>query len=86
MSGGEQVRDFLPVEAVAQIIVAFALQAQDAGIVNCCSGQPVKVKDWVNQFLQANNKQIELNLGYYPYAAYEPMEFWGSTDKLNRLI
>lgn len=86
MSGGEQVRDFLPVEKVAQMITTLALQKKDTGIVNCCSGHPVKVKDWVSQFVKANNQQIDLNLGYYPYAAYEPMEFWGSTEKLNSLI
>lgn len=86
MSGGEQVRDFLPVEKVAAIIATIALQQADAGIVNCCSGQPAKVKEWVENFLAQQQQQIKLNLGYYPYAAYEPMAFWGSTEKLKQLL
>ncbi len=86
MSGGEQVRDFLPVEKVAAIITKIGLLQTDIGIINCCSGQPVKVKDWVHRFIAANRQQIDLNLGFYPYANYEPMEFWGSTKKLNSVI
>ena len=86
MSGGEQVRDFLPVKEVAAIITKIALLQTDAGIINCCSGQPVKVKDWVQTYLQLHNRQLELNLGYYPYAAYEPMEFWGNVTKLNSTL
>jgi nucleoside-diphosphate-sugar epimerase len=82
MSGGEQVRDFLPVEKVAEIIVTAALQKTDTGVINCCSGVPIKVKDWVNWFLETQHKHIQLNLGHYPYATYEPMAFWGGTEKL----
>lgn len=82
MSGGEQVRDFLPVEKVSENIVAIALQEKVTGIINCCSGQPVKVKDFVENYLKAKEKKIALNLGYYPYPDFEPMEFWGSINKL----
>ena len=86
MSGGEQERDFLPVEEVARNIVLIALKAQETGLVNCCSGEPVKVKDLVRNYLHEHNAQIQLNLGYYPYADYEPMAFWGSREKLNTII
>jgi dTDP-6-deoxy-L-talose 4-dehydrogenase (NAD+) len=82
MSGGEQVRDFLPVEQVAANIVIIALQNKVQGIINCCSGKPVTVRSFVEDYLKANNKSILLNLGYYPYTDYEPMKFWGDTSKL----
>lgn len=82
MSGGEQVRDFLPVELVAANIVTIALQNKVQAIVNCCSGKPVTVKSFVEDYLKAKNKSIPLNLGYYPYTDYEPMKFWGDTSKL----
>ncbi|MFY8127764.1 MAG: NAD-dependent epimerase/dehydratase family protein, partial [Chitinophagaceae bacterium] len=77
MSGGEQIRDFLPIEEVAKNIVTIALQKKIEGIFNCCSGQPIKVKNFVQQYLSSIGKSIELNLGFYPYTNYEPMEFWG---------
>src|SRR5213078_1068962 len=35
MSGGQQVRDYLPVEKVAEKIVAVSLQEKVTGIINC---------------------------------------------------
>jgi dTDP-6-deoxy-L-talose 4-dehydrogenase (NAD+) len=86
MSGGEQVRDFLPVAEVAENIVRIAGQTAVNGIINCCSGKPVKVKDFVEQYVKEKNRQIKLNLGFYPYPTYEPMEFWGDNEKLNTII
>ena len=82
MSGGEQERDFLPVEEVAANIVKIAVQNKVQGIINCCSGKPVTVKAFVENYLKEKNKSIKLNLGYYPYTDYEPMRFWGDTNKL----
>ena len=47
MSGGEQIRDYLPVEKVAEYIVSIALQTNIEGVINCCSGIPVTVKEFV---------------------------------------
>ena len=85
MSGGEQVRDYLPVEKVAENIVKIATQNDVAGIVNCCSGEPITIKEFVRNYLALKQKSIELNLGYYPYTDYEPMAFWGSTKKLKTI-
>ena len=82
MSGGEQVRDFLPVEEVVANIVTIALQKKVQGIINCCSGKPVTVKNFVENYLIEKNKSIKLNLGYYPYTDYEPKKFWGDNSKL----
>lgn len=86
MSGGEQQRDFLPVEEVAAHITKVALQNRVEGIVNICSGVPVTVKDFVVSYLQQQQKEIKLNLGYYPYPDYEPMVFWGDNTKLHSII
>ena len=85
MSGGEQERDYLPVEEVAANIVKIALQQAVKGIVNCCSGKPVKVKSFVGDYLKERKMNIQLNLGYYPYADYEPMSFWGDNSKFKSI-
>jgi nucleoside-diphosphate-sugar epimerase len=86
MSGGEQIRDFMPVEEVAACIVKIALQDRITGIINCCSGTPVKVKDLVEKYLQEQHVSLRLNLGYYPYSNYEPMEFWGDNTKMKSIF
>lgn len=85
MSGGEQVRDFLPVEEVAAGITRVATQDKVTGIINCCSGKPVRVKQFVSDYLQKKGKTIQLNLGYYPYPDYEPMSFWGDNSKFKSI-
>lgn len=77
MSGGEQLRDYLPVEKVAEKIVAASLSNDVNGILNCSSGYPTSIRNLVENYLKENNKHIRLNLGYYPYPDYEPMSFWG---------
>lgn len=86
MSNGDQVRDFLPVYTVAAYIVTIAMQNKFTGIINCCSGIPVTVKQFVLDYLAAQNKTISLNTGYYPYPDYEPMRFWGNNDKLKQIL
>jgi len=86
MSGGEQLRDYLPVEKVAEYIVAIALQDKVKGIINCCSGKPLSVRKLVEKYLEEKGYCIELNLGYYPYPDYEPMEFWGNNTKLQSVL
>jgi nucleoside-diphosphate-sugar epimerase len=86
MSGGEQVRDFLPVQKVAEYIVAAATQQNVTGVINCCSNMPVTVKQFVETYISTANKKIKLNLGYYPYPDYEAMRFWGDNNKLKSII
>ncbi|HTB68048.1 MAG TPA: NAD-dependent epimerase/dehydratase family protein [Steroidobacteraceae bacterium] len=86
MSGGEQLRDFLPVTRVAELLVALALDAPGAGTVNICSGQPISVRALVEEWRRERGWQIALDLGRYPYPDYEPMAFWGSSARLQRLL
>ncbi len=85
MSSGEQERDYLPVDEVASYIVKIALQTRVTGIINCCSGKPIKVKTLVENYLLKKNTHIQINLGYYPYVDYEAMRFWGDNKKLKKI-
>ena len=71
------MRDYLPVREVAINLVALARKQKNFGLVNICSGEPKSVRSIVEQWISENNWEIDLDLGYYPYPDYEPMEFWG---------
>jgi nucleoside-diphosphate-sugar epimerase len=86
MSGGEQLRDYLPVTEVAAKLVALALRQQDIGPVNVCSGIPRSVRSIVEKWLQEHSWNIALELGHYPYPDYEPMAFWGAREKLDHVL
>ncbi len=86
MSGGEQLRDYLPVEEAADDLVRLALARRDNGVVNICSGRPISVRALVEGWLAAHGRSIALDLGRYPYPAHEPMAFWGDDTKLQRCL
>jgi len=86
MSGGEQLRDYMPVGEAARNLVSLAVGNRDNGIVNICSGKPISVRNLVEGWVEDNGWAIKLNLGQYPYPDYEPMEFWGDRQKLDRCL
>ena len=77
LSGGEQLRDYLPVEVVARGLVNHALNIGDPGPINLCSGVPISVRRLVESWIVENGWCIKLKLGALPYSVYEPMAFWG---------
>lgn len=83
MSGGEQLRDYLPVADVAKYLVMLALNRADIGVLNICSGKPISIRRLVECWIEENGWKINLNLGHYPYPDYEPLAFWGDRRKLD---
>jgi nucleoside-diphosphate-sugar epimerase len=83
LSGGEQLRDYLPITELSSYLVSLALSGKNNGIVNICSGTPISIRTLVENWLTKNKWNIKLNLGYYPYPDYEPMAFWGDRRKLD---
>jgi dTDP-6-deoxy-L-talose 4-dehydrogenase (NAD+) len=79
ISGGGQPRDYLPIALLIE-------HTECCGIFNCCSGKPISVRRLVEQRITEKGAKIAVNLGYYPYADYEPMAFWGDGEKLIRCL
>lgn len=87
MSGGEQLRDYLHIDEVVSNISKIALQNKlDNQIINCCSGESISIKQFVENYLNERQYKMKLNLGYYPYPTYEPMSFWGNNSKLKKIL
>jgi nucleoside-diphosphate-sugar epimerase len=84
MSGGEQLRDYLPVSEVARQLADLAMAAGDPGPVNVCSGQPISVRGLVESWIEQNGWNIEPGYGALPYPDYEPMAFWGDLTDVER--
>ncbi|MFJ2360506.1 NAD-dependent epimerase/dehydratase family protein [Pseudomonas fluorescens] len=86
MSGGEQLRDFLPIASAAAYLAMILHQRDFNGVINCASGQPVSVRALVEQRLRERGAALNLNLGHYPYPSHEPMAFWAVTERLQQLL
>ncbi len=86
MSGGEQLRDYLSIDRIAEDLARLSCKQIGAGIVNVCSGAPRSMRGIVETWLAENNWKMELRLGRYPYPDYEPFAFWGDARKLHSLL
>ena len=86
MSAGEQLRDYLPVTTAAACMARIARQNKICGIMNCCSGKPISIRQLIENYLRESGENIRLNLGHYPYPDYEPMAFWGDDSKLRQIL
>ena len=86
MSGGDQLRDYLPAITVAAQLVKLLVHPECSGIVNVCSGVPISVRSVIERQLTERQAKIRLNLGHYPYPEYEPMAFWGNPRKFLSII
>jgi nucleoside-diphosphate-sugar epimerase len=86
MSVGDQLRDFLPVARAAQYLVEILSRPDFDGVVNVCQGSPVSVRGLVEKRLAERGASLHLNLGHYDYPQYEPMAFWGCSQRLKNLL
>lgn len=86
MSGGEQLRDFLAVERAVDHLVRLALDPVPTGIYNIASGVPVSVRRLVETWFADAGREVELQLGRFPYPDWEPFAFWGSAARLHAAL
>ncbi len=86
MSGGEQVRDFSPIETVAARLVDLARLGNGVGVVNVASGRPRTVRRLVEEWVAARGGRIELDLGRFPYPDWEPFAFWADVRRLEAAL
>ena len=85
MSSGRQVRDFVPVDHVATLLLQLAMHPQAQGIYNCGSGHPVSLRELAEERIAKSLSSTFLKLGVYPDRQDEPLAFWADTSKINRL-
>ena len=79
MTGGEQIRDFIPVVEVARIFLAAAeersLEPGVPVIENVASGLPVSLRDFASEWWTRWSATGELQLGVVPYRTNEVMTY-----------
>jgi len=85
MSSGRQIRDFVHVSQVAQHLLDLAVNQRAQGVYNCGSGNPISLREFVDQHIVGSMSSIELKFGVYPDREDEPLAFWADMEKTNSL-
>ncbi|MCM3701155.1 NAD(P)-dependent oxidoreductase [Paenibacillus macerans] len=83
---GENKYDFITVDELARQISLSVLQTEVKGIINCCSGQPVSLKEMVEKFLEKNAFNIKLEYGAFPERPYDSPAIWGNNEKIQKIL
>lgn len=83
---GQNQYDFIDYDVFCNQIAKTAEQNEVVGIINCCSGSPMKLADRVQQFIDDNNFKIELDYGAYPDRPYDSKAVWGDDSKIKKII
>lgn len=85
-TSGQNCFDFIDIDQLAKQIVCASLQTEYTGIINCCSGKPIKLADKVNEFIRVNNLKINLKYGSFPEKKSESPAIWGDSSIINQIL
>ncbi len=83
---GKNKYDFIHIDELSEMIAKSSIQIKENGIINCCSGKAISLKDKVESFLAENNLKIKLEYGAFPDREYDSPEIWGNNKKIEKII
>lgn len=78
--------DFLDVDYLSLEIALAAVQTETTGIINCCSGKPVALKDKVEAFIAEKGLDIQLQYGVFPDRPYDSKIIYGDSTKIKQIV
>ena len=84
-TSGQNQYDFLDYKDFCNYVALASTQSEIKGIINICSGKPMKLAERVEIFIKTNNYSIKLKYGAYPDRNYDSKALWGD-DKLIKMI
>lgn len=85
-NSGKNKYDFIDVNLLGEQIAKTVLQDKVTGIINCCSGKAVSLKDKALEFIKEKNIDITLNFGQYKDRPYDSPIIYGNCDKINKIM
>jgi dTDP-6-deoxy-L-talose 4-dehydrogenase (NAD+) len=83
---GENKYDFIDVNDLADQIAMSIIQEEITGIINCCSGKPISLKEQVEQFIEEKQLKIRPDYGKFPERPYDSPAIWGDSTKIEKIM
>ncbi len=83
---GQNKCDFLNYDEFCDYVSKAVQQSSVDGIVNICSGNPEKLSERVERFIEDNKWNIKLEYGAFPERDYDSKEVWGNNTKLKMIV
>ena len=83
---GSSRYDFIDVTELAAQIALVATTRGLTGIVNCCSGEPISLRERVESFIVEQGLGIRLRIGAFPDRPYDSPGIWGDATLIRELV
>ena len=83
---GKNKFDYIHINDLTKQIRAVVEQQNIQGIINCCSGVPISIKDKVEEFLKENNLNIKPDFGKFPSRPYDSPCVYGDNSKIMKIL
>ena len=78
--------DFIDYELFCEQVARSAMQNSINGIINCCSGRPMRLSERVEKFIKENNYDVKLQYGAFSERPYDSKAIWGDDEKIRRIM
>ena len=85
LNTGKNLYDFIDVRHLGYQIALSATMEQAHGIIECCTGEPVSLKQAVESFVARNHLNLRLDYGAFPDRPYDSPGVWGDGAKITAL-
>ena len=85
-TSGKNKYAFININDLADQISSSILQDEITGIINCCSGEPMSLRERVEQFIKERGLKIDLDYGKFPDRPYDSPALWGDNQKINKIM
>jgi len=86
LNSGTNRYDFITVEELGRQIAAAVSQREIQGVINCCTGKAVPLKDKVEGFIREHGFSIRPKYGAFLDRPYDSPAIWGNPDKIQKIM
>lgn len=78
--------DFIDYDEFCEQVTAVVEQNDVNGVINCCSGSPMRLAERVEKFIRENHYDVQLQYGAFPDRPYDSKAIWGNSSKIAKIM
>lgn len=78
--------DFIDVETLGEQIAVLSEHPEVTGVINCCTGEPERLRDRVEAFIADRGLPIALEYGAFPDRPYDSPGVWGDATRIREVM
>lgn len=83
---GKNRYDYIHIAELSRQVASVAEQTDVFGVINCCSGKPISMKERVEEFLKENNLSIKPDFGAFPPRPYDSPCTYGDDSEMQAIL